>query len=111
MHPTYHHNYHFTFEMTANFVYKRGAGQVFTFAGDDDVWVFVDGKLVIDVGGVHGPISQTVDLDRVEGLVDGQSYPLKFFFAERHTTGSNCRIETSLNLVPAQLPATSALYD
>lgn len=111
MHPTYLHNYHFTLEMTANFVYRRGTGQVFTFSGDDDVWVFIDGRLVIDVGGVHGPVSQTVDLDRLDGLVDGRSYPLKFFFAERHTTGSNCRIETSLTLVPALLPSTSALYD
>jgi fibro-slime domain-containing protein len=109
--PAYGHNYFFTFELSATFVYRRGTGQVFTFAGDDDVWVFIDNRLVIDVGGVHGPVTQTIDLDRIDGLEDGQAYPLKFFFAERHTTGSNCRIETSLTLVPAELPATSALYD
>ncbi|MBX3359245.1 MAG: fibro-slime domain-containing protein [Phycisphaeraceae bacterium] len=105
------HNYSFTFELNASFVYNRGSGQVFTFAGDDDVWVFINNTLVIDVGGVHGPVSQTIDLDRIPGLVDGQSYPLHFFFAERHRTGANCRIETSLTLHSAPLPATTALYD
>lgn len=112
--PTYNHNYHFTFELDTRFTYERGRGQVFTFVGDDDVFVYIDGKLAIDVGGVHSAVSQTIDLDRfadLHGLVDGQEYRLKFFFAERHTTRSNCRIETNLHLHNAQLPTTSALFD
>lgn len=112
--PTYRHNYHFTFELATTFVYKRGTGQVFTFVGDDDVWVYIDGKLAIDVGGVHSAVEQTVDLDRfadLHGLQDGEAYSLKFFFAERRTTRSNCRIETTLHLRNADLPSTSALYD
>jgi fibro-slime domain-containing protein len=105
------HNFGFTFELDTNFVYRRGTGQVFTFTGDDDVWVFIDGKLVVDIGGVHSAVSQTIDLDRLNWLQDGSKYNLKLFFAERHTTQSNVRIDTTINLMNAQLPASSGLAD
>jgi fibro-slime domain-containing protein len=104
-------NFHFTFELDTTFTFKRGGGQVFSFTGDDDVYVFIDGKCVIDLGGVHSAVSQTIDLDRCSWLADGHRYSLKFFFAERHTTQSNCRIDTTLTLENAELPATSALFD
>ncbi len=104
------HNYHFTFELQTEFTYRAGTGQVFTFTGDDDVWVFVDGKMVIDIGGVHSAVSQTVDLDRL-GLTDGEKYPLSFFFAERHTVASNFRIDTNLELQTVELPPVAANYD
>lgn len=104
-------NYHFTFELETTFVFQRNTGQVFTFTGDDDVLVFIDNKLVIDLGGVHGAISQSIDLDRLSWLQDGQSYPLKFFFAERHRTQSNFRIDTTLRLRNVDPPATTALFD
>lgn len=104
-------NFHFTFELETEFTYRAGEGQVFRFIGDDDVWVFIDGKLVIDLGGVHGAIEQTIDLDRLGWLENGGRYTLKFFFAERHTTQSNFRIETTLDLRSIELPPTAALYD
>ncbi|MCB9840933.1 MAG: fibro-slime domain-containing protein [Phycisphaeraceae bacterium] len=104
-------NFHFTFELDTEFVYQAGSGQVFTFTGDDDVWVFIDGKCVIDIGGVHSAVSQTIDLDRLSWLEDGQMYSLKFFFAERHTTQSNFRIETTIGLRTVRPPTTTALHD
>jgi len=94
-------NYHLTCMLETSFTHAAGAGHTFTFRGDDDVWVYVDNKLVIDLGGVHGVISQTIELDRLAWLVTGQTYSLRFFFAERHTTKSNFRIETTLRLQDA----------
>ncbi len=103
-------NFHFTLELSTEFTYLEGQGQVFSFYGDDDVWVYVNDQLVIDIGGVHAQVQQVVELDRL-GLEDGKTYPLKFFFAERHRTQSNFRIDTTLVLKNADLPSVSAAYD
>jgi fibro-slime domain-containing protein len=104
-------NFHFTYELATNFIYEEDSGQVFTFTGDDDVWVYIDGKLVIDLGGVHGRTAQTINLDRLSWLEDGEEYELRFFFAERHRTQSNFRIETTMRLRPIDLPQPTSLYD
>ena len=89
------HNYHMTFELHLQFKYHPGA--VFTFIGDDDIWVFIDNKLALDLGGTHNEVTGEIMLDTL-GLTDGQTYPLAFFWCERHVTGSNLRIETSLEV-------------
>lgn len=92
-------NYHFTYEAHSRFTYQ--GGEVFTFSGDDDVWVYINGKRVIDIGGVHVEESQTVNLDDIAaeaGIEVGETYNFDFFFAERNFSGSNFKITTSIEL-------------
>jgi fibro-slime domain-containing protein len=104
------HNYHFTYNIAAQFGYLPGTGQTFSFTGDDDVWVFFDKKLGIDLGGVHGASSASVNLDTLLAGHSAGNYAFDFYFAERHQTESNLSISTSLTLTPAvPEPETYAL--
>ncbi len=89
------HNYSFTFEVHTTFGYT-GSG-VFTFSGDDDVWVYINNQLVIDLGGVHPEETATVNLATL-GLTVGQNYSLDVFYAERHTVSSDFTMTTDLAL-------------
>ena len=94
---SYNHNYHFTLMVATAFVYV--GGETFSFSGDDDMWVFINRKLAIDLGGVHQSETAAVDLNESAdklGIVTGGRYDLHFFFAERRTTASNFTIRTSI---------------
>jgi len=92
------HNYAFTVEIATRFRYS--GGETFTFDGDDDVFVFINRKLAIDLGGIHSIMAQTVDLDAQAtqlGLTKGEIYPMHIFFAERHMTDSDFVVETTIS--------------
>ena len=91
------HNFGFTVEVHTVFTYQQG--QTFYFKGDDDLWVFINNQLVIDLGGPHPALEANVNLDDL-GLTEGQDYPLDIFYAERHQPYSTLKIQTSIKLKP-----------
>jgi len=91
------HNFSFTSELHYPFTYVASAPvATFDFTGDDDVYGFINGQLVIDLGGVHGASSASVTLSAAEattlGLVDGGMYSIDMFQAERHTCASTYKL-------------------
>lgn len=94
------HNYDFTTEIHFNFPYR--GGEVFNFRGDDDVWLFVNGHLAIDLGGVHEAESGSVNLDEQAaafGITAGNTYRMDIFQAERHVIYSTFHVETTLTCI------------
>src|SRR3989304_3464410 len=101
------HNYHFTYEMRGTFEFK--SHQTIQVNGDDDVWIFVNHKLIYDGGGVLPPRdSGLLALDSLNeeknlGLEVGNEYNIDIFFAERHTVLSVFEIETNINILQKNL--------
>ena len=91
-------NYHFTLECQYRFLYQ--GGETVTFNGNDDAWIFINGKLLIDLGGLHGSMGGAIDLTTITDLVQGKSYDLSIFYAERHAKKSNFKLVTSLITPP-----------
>ena len=96
------HNFGFTMKIQATFEYVPG--QYFDFLGDDDVWVFINNKLAVDIGGQHGQVPGAVNLDTIgqnnpaDKLIPGETYNFHIFYVERHTGSSNFKMRTSIDL-------------
>ncbi len=97
-------NYSFTSEVRFPFTYA--GGEVLSFIGDDDLWVYIGGRKVVDLGNHHPPVAGQVTLalggslsvpasattEPPITLTVGQNYEIDVFQAERNSTGSNYKL-------------------
>lgn len=83
------------FTLTADYV----GPLEYYFFGDDDMWVFLDDKLVCDIGGVHSSVGEYVNLWdylRKDGRTESETHTLTFFYTERGASGSTCYMNFTL---------------
>jgi fibro-slime domain-containing protein len=125
------HNFSFTSEVRYWFLYDKTKTYTLDFVGDDDVWVFINRKLAVDLGGIHTPIdgntvigadgngkttiTQTypipvpasIQQSATLGLENGKVYEIVVFQAERQTTGSSYKLTLSgFNAAPTECVPT-----
>ena len=105
----------FTLRGESQFVYNKDSNLYFTFTGDDDVYMYINGTLALDLGGAHGRNSKTVNLNDLDatkyGLKDGQVATFTFFYMERCSDASTFGIETNMKLVQRAINVEKKAYD
>jgi fibro-slime domain-containing protein len=87
-------NFYFTTEVRYLFHFDGTAGSL-DFYGDDDLWVFINGKLALDLGAPHERLPGTVTVDTKWGLSNGNTYEIAIFHADRHPRESNYQLTLS----------------
>jgi len=106
-------NYNLSLEGHAQFIYYEDDDLYFTFTGDDDVYLFINGVRVLDVGAAHSISKVKINLNDVAELCelrDGQAYDFDFFYMERHGTAANFGIETNIKIVDPAMLTTKTGY-
>lgn len=92
--------YSIEFELTEDYV----GPLEYYFFGDDDMWVFLDGRLVCDIGGVHSSVGAYVNLWDYIAKGDAGKHTLKFYYTERGLSGSTCYMQFTLPSVSSVPP-------
>lgn len=109
------HNGGFTLRGESQFVYNKDSNLYFTFTGDDDVYMYINGVLALDLGGAHGRNSKTVNLNDLDatkyGLKEGQVATFTFFYMERCSDASTFGIKTNMKLVQRAINVEKKAYD
>lgn len=105
----------FTLRGESQFVYNKASNLYFTFTGDDDVYMYINGTLALDLGGAHGRNSKTVNLNDLDatkyGLKEGQVATFTFFYMERCSDASTFGIKTNMELVQRAINVEKKAYD
>ena len=108
-------NGNFTLRGEAQFIYNKNDNLFFTFKGDDDVYMYINGVLALDLGGAHGSNTKTVKLNDLDaetyGLVDGKVATFTFFYMERCSDASTFSIETNLELATPAISVDKKAYN
>lgn len=107
-------NGNFTLKGEAQFIYRKADNLYFTFSGDDDVYLFINNKLALDIGGSHWPVEKTVNLNELSaeyGLEEGQAATFTFFYMERCSDASNFSIKTNIELAQRDINVEKKAYD
>ncbi len=107
-------NGNFTLKGEAQFIYRRTDNLYFTFSGDDDVYLFINNKLALDIGGSHWPVEKTVNLNDLSaeyGLEEGQVATFTFFYMERCADASNFSIKTNIELAQRDINVEKKAYN